>query len=280
MSIAKTKFMKMHGCGNDYIYFNGIDIKNPEILAVKLSDRNKSIGGDGIVLILPSTIADAKMQMFNSDGSEGLMCGNSIRCVGKYLFDHGIVPNLQMTIETSSGVKQLELISANGNITAARVDMGQAALSPEQIPVNLTGAMIVARTVNIAGNPYEITCVSMGNPHAIIFHDDIDHTDLHKIGPAFEASELFPEGVNLGIVQMTNRHNMRMRVWERGTGETMASGTGACAAAVAAVLMGYSDKDTDLNVEVEGGTLTVKYTDASVYMTGDCVTIYEGMINL
>ena len=269
-----TKFIKMHGCGNDYIYFDGTDIKSPEILAIKLSDRNKSIGGDGIVLILSSTTADAKMRMFNADGSEGLMCGNSIRCVGKYLFDHGIVQNLQMNIETSSGIKKLELIADNnGTVTAARVDMGAAELSPEQIPVNLSGTMAIARSVNIAGNPYEITCVSMGNPHAIIFHDDIDHIDLHTMGAAFEAAgDLFPKGINLGVVQMVNRHNIRMRVWERGTG--------ACAAAVAAVLIGYSDKDTNINVEVEGGILTVKYTDATVYMTGDCVTIYEGVVQL
>jgi len=281
MDTTKTKFIKMHGCGNDYIYFNGMDVKNPDVLAVKLSDRNKSIGGDGVVLILPSEIADAKMQMYNADGSEGLMCGNSIRCVGKYLFDNGMVKTMQMTIETASGVKQLELLRGScGNITAARVDMGPALLSPVQIPVNLSGSMIVDRTISIAGNHYEVTCVSMGNPHAIIFHDDIDHYDLHKTGAAFEASGVFPEGVNVGVVQMAGRNNMRMRVWERGTGETMASGTGACAAAVAAVLMGFCDKDTDIKVEVEGGVLTVNYTDAAVYMTGDCVTIYEGVVNL
>jgi len=278
--MTKVNFTKMHGCGNDYIFFGNIDFPNPGELATRLSDRNKSVGGDGIVLIMPSEIADAKMRMFNADGSEGLMCGNSVRCVGKYLYSHGMVSNLQITIETSSGIKHLTLIEENGEIIAARVDMGQVELSPEKIPVNLTGAMAVARKVDIAGNPYEITCVSMGNPHAIIFHDDIDHIDLHTIAAAFETSDLFPEGINLGIVQMIKRNHMRMHVWERGTGETMASGTGACAAAVAAVLMGYSDKDTDIQVEVKGGTLTIKYTDETVYMTGECVTIYEGTVQI
>jgi len=280
MNETKTRFLKMHGCGNDLIYFDGMSIQNPEILAVKLSDRNKSIGGDGIVLILPSVVADAKMRMFNADGSEGMMCGNSIRCVGKYLHDHGIVESLHMKIETSSGIKQLELIRNGNKVTAAKVDMGQAEISPEKIPVNLTGAMVVARPVTIAGNTYEITCVNMGNPHAIIFTNDLAHFNLVAIGAAFENSDLFPEGVNLGVVQMASRNHMQMRVWERGAGETKASGTGACAAAVAAVLMGYADKDTSIEVAVEGGILTIEYTDAAVYMTGDCVTIYEGMVEL
>jgi len=277
--MTKTNFTKMHGCGNDFIYFNQ-DFPNPGELSIRLSHRNKSIGGDGIVLITPSEIADAKMRMYNADGSEGLMCGNSVRCVGKYLHDHGMVDSLQITIETSSGIKHLTLIEENGEITAARVDMGRVELSPEKIPVNLTGAMVVARKVEIAGNPYEITCVSMGNPHAIIFHDDIDHFELSTVAAAFETSDLFPKGINLGVVQMIKRNHMRMHVWDRGTGEIMASGTGACAAAVAAVLMGYSDKDTDIQVEVRGGILTIKYTDETVYMTGDCVTIYEGTVQI
>ena len=277
---TKLNFTKMHGCGNDYIFIDGTDIQNPEALAVTLTNRNKSIGGDGIVLILPSSTADAQMRMFNADGSEGLMCGNSIRCVGKYLYDHGICPSLQMNIETASGIRKITLQGENGVITHVEVDMGAAVLSPEKIPVNLTGSMVVARKVSIAGKPYEITCVSMGNPHAIIFHDDIAHFDLHAAGTAFEASDLFPEGINLGVVQMVSRSHIKMRVWERGTGETMASGTGACAAAVAAVLMGYSDKDTDITVTLEGGTLVIKYTDDTVYLTGDCATSYEGVVLL
>ncbi|MCL2284872.1 MAG: diaminopimelate epimerase, partial [Firmicutes bacterium] len=232
--VTKIVFTKMHGCGNDYIFFDGADIQDPQSLAIKLTNRNKSIGGDGIVLVLPSETADAKMRMFNADGSEGLMCGSSIRCLGKYLFDHGICKKLQMEIETASGMKKISLEETDGIITDVQVDMGPAILHPKKIPVALTGEMAVARKVNIGGNFYEITCLSMGNPHAIIFNDDIDHFDLQAVGSAFEASELFPEGINLGVVQMINRRHIRMRVWERGTGETMASGTGACAAAVAA----------------------------------------------
>ena len=277
---VKTKFTKMHGCGNDYIYFDGTHITHPEILAVNLSHRNKSIGGDGIVLILPSRVANAKMRMFNTDGSEGYMCGNSIRCVGKYLFDNHMVETLDMTIETISGVRSLTLIQTDGQITAARVDMGAAETAPEKIPVALTGNAIIARSVTIGGKPYEMTCVSMGNPHAIVFTNDLDHIHLEAMGQAFESSDLFPMGVNLGVVEMVARNNLRMRVWERGTGETMASGTGACAAAVAAVLMGYGDKNTPIHVAVAGGILTVEYTDTTVYMTGDCVTIYEGVVAL
>jgi len=275
---TKINFTKMHGCGNDFIFLDGTNIQNPESLAVKLTNRNKSIGGDGLVLIMPSDAADAKMQMFNADGSEGLMCGNSIRCVGKYLYDNGISRNLQMKIETASGIKNISLVEKNGVLTDVQVDMGAAILEPEKIPVALTGGMVVARKVSIAGNTYEITCLSMGTPHAIIFNDDIDYFDLHAAGTAFETSELFPEGINLGIVQMISRNHIRMRVWERGTGETMASGTGACAAAVAAVLMGYSDKNTDITIELEGGVLVIKYTGETVYLTGDCAMSYEGVV--
>jgi len=277
---TKIKFTKMHGCGNDYIFFNGENITDPKSLAIKLTNRNKSIGGDGIVLVLPSEIADAKMRMFNADGSEGLMCGSSIRCVAKYLYDHNISQNLHMKIETASGIRNLSLTEENGSITAVQVDMGAAILEPKKIPVNLTGGMVVARKVNIGGNPHEITCLSMGNPHSIIFHDDIDHFNLQATGIAFESSELFPEGVNLGVVQMVNRRHMVMRVWERGTGETMASGTGACAAAVAATLIGYADKDTNITVDLKGGSLIIKYTDETVYLTGDCETSYEGVVTV
>jgi len=270
----------MHGCGNDYIFMRGDDIHDPGALAIKLTNRNKSIGGDGIVLILPSSIADAKMRMFNADGSEGLMCGNSIRCVGKYLYDHAICKKFHMNIETASGVKSISLLEHNGEITEAKVNMGQAILMPQEIPVDLTGEAVVARKVNIAGNPYEITCLSMGNPHAVIFHDDIAHFDLQTAGTAFESSALFPEGINLGAAQVLSRSRIKMRVYERGTGETMASGTGACAAAVAAVLMGYADINTDITVELEGGTLVIRYTADTVYLTGDCATSYKGVVSI
>jgi len=277
-----TNFVKMHGCGNDYIYFDCFeqDIKNPETLAVTLCNRNKSIGGDGIVLILPSQAADAKMRMYNADGSEASMCGNSIRCVAKYLFDGGLVTKPNITVETSSGIKELTLVIDKNAIVAVTVNMGKVILEPEKIPVNLTGAIIVARQVLVADSPFEITCVRMGNPHAIIFHDDIEHFDLYSVGTMFENSDLFPEGINLGIVEIVTRNHLRMRVWERGTGETMASGTGACAAAVASVLMGYADKNSDIRVGVTGGTLMINYTDEAVYMTGGCETAYKGMIQI
>jgi len=276
----KLPFIKMHGCGNDFIYFNCFEseISNPEALAVKLSDRNRGIGGDGIVLILPSETADAKMRIFNPDGSESKNCGNSIRCVGKFLFESGTVKKRAMKIETLSGIKALELIIENDEVSAVCVNMGQAILNPPDIPVNLSGATIVQRKVNVTRQPYEITCVSMGNPHAVIFHDDIDHFDLHTIGPMFETADIFPERINLEIAQMIKRNHLRMRVWERGSGETMASGTGACAAAVAAVLLGYCDKNTDIKVALRGGELTIKYTDETVYMTGDAIKTFEGLV--
>ena len=281
-SFVKRRFVKMHGCGNDFIYFNcfDVDIEAPEQLAIKLSDRHKGIGGDGIVLILPSETADAKMRMFNADGSESKNCGNSARCVGKFLFENGITDKTNLKIETLSGIKELELVVQNGVVNAVKVDMGQAMLHPDEIPVNLSGSTVVQRKVSVTRQPYEITCVSMGNPHAVLFHDDIDHFDLHTIGPMFEHAPLFPERVNLEIAQMIRRNHMRTRVWERGAGETMGSGTGACATAVAAVLLGYCDKDTDIKVEVRGGELIIKYTDETVYLTGNCVKVFEGEIEL
>ena len=274
-------FVKMHGCSNDYIFFDEFDreIPEPEKIAGWLSDRHTGIGGDGIVLISPSEVADAKMRMFNPDGSESGMCGNSVRCVGKYLYERGRVVKPAMEIETLSGNKQLDLIiNDDGEVTAVRVDMGIARTKPEEIPVNLPGATIVGREVHITSQPIEITCVNMGNPHTVIFHDDIEHFDLHTIGPIFENASIFPERTNLDVAQILGRNNIAMRVWNRGTGETMADGTGACAVAVAAVMMGYCDKDTDINVQVKGGLLTIKYTDEAVYMTGNCVKVFEGTV--
>ena len=274
-------FVKMHGCGNDYIYFDVFDMPSLDSRILherNLCDRHKGIGGDGFVLILPSQRADAKMRMFNPDGSESGMCGNAIRCVGKYLYESGRVAKTHMVIETLSGDKELDLTVDDETITAVRVDMGQAKLTPAEIPVNLAGEAIVGRTVSITSQPYEITCVNMGNPHAVIFHDDIDHFDLHTIAPQFEHANIFPERISIEVAQMINRNNIRMRVWERGTGETMACGTGACAVAVAAVLMGYCDRDTDIRVQLKGGDLIIKYTNETVYMTGECVRVFEGTV--
>jgi carbamoyl-phosphate synthase large subunit len=216
--------------------------------------------------------------MFNADGSESGMCGNAIRCVGKYLYESGRVQKPQMKIETLSGIKFLELAIMDGLVNSVRVDMGCANLKPESIPVNLVGESVIGRVVNIAGNRCEITCVNMGNPHAVIFQDDIEQYDLAMTGPLIECAKIFPERVNFEVAHIVSRNNIRMRVWERGSGETMACGTGACAVAVAAVLMGYCDKDADIAVQLKGGVLTIKYTDETVYLTGGCEKVFEGTI--
>ncbi|MCL2356555.1 MAG: diaminopimelate epimerase [Defluviitaleaceae bacterium] len=274
------KFIKMHGCGNDYIFFDCFEqtLPDPETLSRKLSDRNKGIGGDGIILICPPAdpANDAKMLMYNADGTSAAMCGNAIRCVGKYLYESGRTAKNTLNIETLVGLKILELIILGGVVNSVRVNMGTASLSPASIPVDLVGDSIIGREVKIAGHKYEITCVSMGNPNAVIFDDDIDRFEMEKIGPVIECAKIFPERTNFEVAQIISRNNIRMRVWNRGAGETMACGTGACSAAVAAVLMGYCDKDTDITVQVRGGVLTVKYTDAAVYMTGGCEKVFEG----
>jgi len=278
--LGTFSFVKMHGCGNDYVYFDCFEteIPEPESLARRLSDRHKGIGSDGIVLILPSEKADAKMRMFNADGSESGMCGNAIRCVGKYLYESERAKKPQLQIETQSGIKSLELIIIDGVVNSVRVDMGAASLKPDEIPVQLVGDNIIGRNVNIDDHRFEITCVNMGNPHAVTFNDDIDDFDLSVIGPLIECAKIFPKRVNFEVAHIVSRNNIRMRVWERGSGETMACGTGACAVAVAAVLMGYCDKDTDIQVQLKGGVLTVKYTDDTVYMTGGCEKVFEGTV--
>ena len=278
----ELKFTKMHGCGNDYIYINCFDreINAPESLAVRLSDRHFGIGGDGIVLIQRSNIADAKMTMFNLDCSEGKMCGNAIRCVAKYLYDNQMVRKQQMNIDTFSGIKALDLTLTNGLVSSVKVDMGQALLVPEDIPVRLSGETVIARPVIINGADYAVTCVSMGNPHAVIFCDNVDTYDIAAIGPLFENNELFPERVNTEFVQVICRNHLKMRVWERGSGETLACGTGACASAVAAVLNGHCDKGADIMVQLPGGELIVNYSDETVFMTGACVKVYEGTLEV
>ncbi|MCL1864134.1 MAG: diaminopimelate epimerase [Defluviitaleaceae bacterium] len=280
----KIPFIKMHGCGNDYVFFDCFEneLQNPSEISVKFSDRHKGIGSDGLVMILPSSVADAKMRMFNADGSEAGMCGNAIRCVGKYLYESGRAKKENMQIETLSGIKLLEIFVQNNEVNSVRVDMGKAELNPEKIPVTLKGDNIIGRQVTIDGQRYEITCVSMGNPHAVYFYDDIEHFDLHEIGSKIENADIFPSRINFEIAQMELdcRNTIAMRVWERGSGETMACGTGACAVGVAAVLMGYCDKDTDITVRLRGGELTIKYTDEAVYMTGGCEKVFEGEITI
>jgi carbamoyl-phosphate synthase large subunit len=279
---VKLSFTKMHTCGNDYIYFNCFDteIDSPESLSVFLSDRHTGIGGDGVVLILPSNTEDAKMRMFNLDGSEGSMSGNAIRCVAKYLYDNGIVKKRDMRIETMSGVKKLFLSTRNGEVSSVKVDMGRAKLRPQEIPVKLPGESVIKRKTAVGGEEREITCVSMGNPHAVVFCDKLDSLKLGEIGPLFENDALFPDRVNAEFVKVVARNRIKIRLWERGSGETQASGTAACASAVAAVLKGHCDKDTDIKVQLPGGDLIIRYTDEAVYMTGDCIKVFDGTVEI
>ena len=285
-SKIKLRFTKMQGIGNDYIYFCtfGQWINNPEALAVRLSDRHFGIGGDGVILVAPSKVADAQMKMYNLDGTEGKMCGNGIRCVGKYLYDHGMVDikeKDEITIETLSGIKKLKAYTTDGEVKTLRVDMGKAILDPKQIPVDLSGDKVVDRRVTIGMQDYRITCVSMGNPHCVVFVDsDIDNIDLEEIGPMFENDPLFPERVNTEFVTVLNENTIKMRVWERGSGETWACGTGACAVAVAACENGYCKKGDDIKIKLKGGDLIINYTDETVYMTGNAETVYEGEIEV
>ena len=277
----RTLFYKMHGCGNDYIYFNCFNtvIENPEELAVRLSDRHFGIGGDGIVLICRSDVADAKMRMFNADGSEGKMCGNAIRCVGKFLYDSGICKKRELSVETLSGIKYLKLFGDCG-IDWVSVDMGKPAFQPAKIPVLLEGDKIINRSVEVAGRQYKINCVSMGNPHCVIFVQDTDNTDIREEGRKFERNPLFPEGVNTEFVQVLDRRTIRMRVWERGSGETLACGTGACASVVMATENGFVDKGEEITVKLTGGDLRIRYNDDGVTMTGGAQMVFEGVTDL
>ena len=285
-SKTKLRFTKMQGIGNDYIYFStfGQWINNPEALAVRLSDRHFGIGGDGVILVAPSKVADAQMKMYNRDGTEGKMCGNGIRCVGKFLYDHGMV-NIkekdEITIETLSGIKSLKAYTTDGEVKTLRVDMGKAILDPKQIPVDLSGDKVVDRRVTIGMQDYRITCVSMGNPHCVVFVDsDIDNINLEEIGPLFENDPIFPERVNTEFVTVLNDRTIKMRVWERGSGETWACGTGACAVAVAACENGFCKKGDDIKIKLKGGDLIINYTDETVYMTGNAEKVYEGEVEV
>lgn len=279
--IMSIPFTKMHGCGNDYIYINCFEhpIDHPEQLSRVISDRHFGIGGDGIVLICPSDVADAKMRMFNIDGSEGKMCGNAIRCVAKYVYDHNIATKETLEIDTLSGIKIIELHVENGKMISATVDMGSPILDPPTIPVLVEEQeVLINYSLLIEDTPYSITTVSMGNPHCVIFSDDIESINLPIVGPKFEHHPMFPESVNTEFIQIENRNTLHMRVWERGSGETLACGTGACAAVVAAVLNGHCDKDTDIVVKLRGGDLIIRYTDVSVYMTGPATKVFDGII--
>ena len=273
------KFVKMQGAGNDYIYFDcfGGEPEDIPALAVRLSDRHKGIGGDGLVLICRSDVADAKMRMFNADGSEGNMCGNAIRCVGKYLYDENVCRKEELSVETKSGIKYLRLYTENGKVRRVRVDMGKADFDPKSLPVLLEGAA-VDRPVKIAGGLHRITCVSMGNPHCVLFEDP-DGADLERIGPLFENAPLFPERVNTEFVKVIGKNALKMRVWERGSGETMACGTGACAAAAAACACGKCDAAQDILVKLRGGDLVI-HVGETVFMTGEAEKVFSGEVEI
>ncbi|MEG6503495.1 MULTISPECIES: diaminopimelate epimerase [unclassified Desulfovibrio] len=283
MAVA-LRFTKMQGIGNDYVYINGFQerIDSPGELAKKISDRHFGIGSDGLVLILPSASADVRMRMFNADGSESEMCGNAVRCVGKYVYDHGIQVKDVITVETRAGVKIVRLLFEAGQVCGATVDMGEPELNPARIPVltetsgDGSQQRFVARPVDVNGQLYEITAVSMGNPHAVIFTKGIDDLDLPRIGPRFEHHPLFPKRTNTEFAEVISSTKVRMRVWERGAGETLACGTGACAVAVACVLNGYAGREVE--VELKGGSLHIHWDEASnhVYMTGGAVTVFSG----
>ena len=279
----KLSFVKMRGTGNDFLYFDCFEqqVDSPESLAVRLSNRRTGVGADGIVLIMPSQKADAKMRMFNADGSEGTVAGNALRCVCKYLYESGRVVKNEMTIETGSGVKMAKLFIREDLVYSVLVDMGCPAFAPEKVPVKLDGERVMKRRVFLAGEMREISCVSMGNPHVVIFVLDVNRIALDQIGPQIEQDPMFPERVNVSFAQIVDKNNIVMRVWERGIGETAACGTGACAVAVAAVENGLCKRGTDIDVQMPGGTLVVRYQkDGQVWLTGDAVMDFEGTIRI
>ncbi len=275
------RFTKMHGAGNDYIYINGFTekVENPSDLSIKLSNRNFGIGSDGLVMILPSETCDFRMRMFNSDGSESEMCGNASRCVGKFVYDKGLTEKTEVSLETGAGVKILKLHTENGKVNKVTVDMGEPILVPSEIPVSLEGDKAVSVPLTIDNTEYAITCVSMGNPHAVVFTKGIDQLDLTHIGPKFENNAIFPRRTNTEFIEILDRNTLKMRVWERGTGETLACGTGACASLVAAVLNDYSNRKAKL--ELLGGTLEIEWDEKTnhVFMTGPAETVFEGELS-
>lgn len=276
------EFVKMEGCGNDYVYVNGFNTKidNPNELSKIVSDRHFGIGSDGLIVINPSEVADFKMSMYNADGSEGKMCGNGIRCVAKYVYDYKMIDKEVITVETLAGIKTLKLNVENGKVKAVRVNMGSPIINAKDVPVIFDKEKVINEPVVIDGKEYGITCVSMGNPHAITFVDDTDSLKIEKIGPGFEKNEIFPDRVNTEFIQIIDRKTIKMRVWERGSGETLACGTGACASVVACVLNNLTDNK--VTVKLLGGDLEIKYdTDENtVYMTGPARIAFTGNIDI
>ena len=276
------EFIKMHGLGNDYVYMNAINqnIKNRNELAKKVSDRHYGIGSDGLILICESNVADFRMQMFNSDGTEAEMCGNGIRCVGKYVYDNGFTNKNNLTIETLAGIKKLKLITKDKKVEKVKVDMGEPIFEPEKIPVISKENPVKSLILNLLDRNFKFTCISMGNPHAITFMDDeINKFDVEKYGKEAEINKAFPKRTNVEFINILNKNKIKMRVWERGAGETLACGTGACASAVAAVLNEYTDRN--ITVELLGGNLEIEWNqkDNHIYMTGPATTVFKGFYN-
>ena len=276
------KFTKMHGIGNDYVYVNCFKetVENPSEVAVKVSDRHFGIGSDGLILIKPSEVADGKMEMYNADGSQGAMCGNGIRCVAKYMYDYGITDKTSISVETKSGIKYPDLTLKDGKVDTVKVNMGMPILKAAEIPVRFEKERVINEPVFVDGTEWRITCVSMGNPHAITYIDDVKGLEIEKIGPKFENHEMFPDRVNTEFVHVIDRKTVEMRVWERGSGETLACGTGACAVAVSSILNGLTEDE--VTVKLLGGDLKIFWDqkENTVYMTGSATTVFDGEIDI
>ena len=276
------KFTKMHGIGNDYVYVNCFKetVEHPSEMAIKVSDRHFGIGSDGLILIKPSEVADGKMEMYNADGSQGAMCGNGIRCVAKYMYDYGITDKTSISVETKSGIKYLDLTIKDGKVDTVKVNMGTPILKAVDIPVRSEKEQVIDEPVMVDGKEWKITCVSMGNPHAITYIDDVKNLEIEKIGPKFENHEIFPDRVNTEFVRVIDRNTVEMRVWERGSGDTLACGTGACAVAVSSILNGLTEEE--VTVKLLGGDLKIFWdrTENKVYMTGSATTVFDGEIDL
>ena len=276
------KFTKMHGCGNDYVYVNLFEeqIENPAKVSIAVSDRHFGIGSDGLITIGASEIADFRMRIYNADGSEAEMCGNGIRCVAKYVYDHKLTDKTEITVETGAGVKTLQLTVEDDKVTLVRVDMGEPILTPYEIPGVADGDRVVDEPIVVDDKEWRMTCVSMGNPHAVVFVDDVAHFELEKYGPLFENHVRFPKRTNTEFVQIISRNEAIMRVWERGSAETWACGTGTCATVMACILNGLTDND--VLVHLRGGDLRIVYDEKSnhVFMTGPATEVFEGEIQL
>ena len=274
------KFTKMHGCGNDYVYVDCTkeELATPSDIAKAVSDRHFGIGSDGLILICPSEVADCEMAMYNADGSRGEMCGNGVRCVGKYMYDYGLTDKTEITVETLAGIKTLQLFIENGKVAKVRVDMGSPILTPAEIPVVAEGDKAVDEPILVDGKEYHMTCVSMGNPHAVVYVDDVDNLPIEEIGPKFESHERFPRRVNTEFVKVLDRHTVQMRVWERGSAETLACGTGACASVVAGILKGCLNNSVE--VELLGGSVRIDWdgdkvhTGRDVFLTGPAEYVF------